>query len=106
MHTLSIAAHHNGLCIAAQRVLQEPRQLALAVRHVAALLAVNQGRDDVTQCCQRQIDLRGLLETLALGACLRLSLRTLLVSTNSLISIDVPPNQRDEACPCGQGPHY
>mmetsp|Transcript_7302 Transcript_7302/g.18852 ORF Transcript_7302/g.18852 Transcript_7302/m.18852 type:complete len:202 (-) Transcript_7302:123-728(-) len=40
--------NHHGLGVAAQRVLQQPRQLGVAVGDVAAL-AVHQGADDVAQ---------------------------------------------------------
>ena len=45
--------------------LQESRELGVSVGDVGGL-AVNQSRDDVTQRRQRQVDLGGLLQTLAL----------------------------------------
>ena len=44
------AGYHDGLAVAAERVLQQPRQLRVAVRHVQGLLRlVAQGRDHVAQ---------------------------------------------------------
>mmetsp|Transcript_21413 Transcript_21413/g.73788 ORF Transcript_21413/g.73788 Transcript_21413/m.73788 type:complete len:203 (+) Transcript_21413:1929-2537(+) len=60
---------------AAQRLLQKPSQLRVAVRDVLRL-AVDQRRDDVAQRRQGEVDLRRLLEPVARGPRLRLPLRT------------------------------
>ena len=69
-------SHHHRLAVASQRVLQEARQLGVAVGHVGAL-AVDQSRDDVSQCGEGEVDLGGFLQTLAGGARLALALRAL-----------------------------
>ena len=64
---------HERFRVSAEGVLKQPGQLRVPVGHVRAL-AVDQRRDDVSQRRQRQVDLRRLLETLAGGSRLALTL--------------------------------
>mmetsp|Transcript_21414 Transcript_21414/g.73795 ORF Transcript_21414/g.73795 Transcript_21414/m.73795 type:complete len:204 (+) Transcript_21414:1929-2540(+) len=73
---------------AAQRLLQKPSQLRVAVRDVLRL-AVDQRRDDVAQRRQGEVDLRRLLEAVARGACLGLALATCQVDEVQLAHGDV-----------------
>ena len=68
--------YHHGLGVSAERVLQQTGQFGVPVRDVCAF-AVHQGRDDVAQGGQGQVDLGGFLQTLACSARLPLPLRTL-----------------------------
>lgn len=65
--------HHDRLGVAAQRVLEETGELGVAVRNVRAL-AVYQGRYDVAQSGEREIDLGCLLQSNACGSRLGLTL--------------------------------
>ena len=62
-------ADHDGLCVAAQRILEDARQLRLAVRNQHVLLRVvallRQCRDDVAEHRERQVDGGALLESIA-----------------------------------------
>jgi hypothetical protein len=54
---------HQCFRIPPERILQQSRQLRVTIGHVRAL-AVDQGRDDVSQRRQRQVDLRCFLQPL------------------------------------------
>jgi len=56
--------HHERFRVAAQRVLQEPGQLRVAIRDVLPL-AVHQRRNHVPERGQRQVDLAALLQAVA-----------------------------------------
>ena len=64
---------HQRLRVAAERVLEEARELRVAIRYVLGL-AVDERRYDVAERRERQVDLGGLLEAIAGGARLRLAL--------------------------------
>jgi hypothetical protein len=57
---------HDGLGVAPQAVLQQARQLGVAVGHVAAL-AVDEGRDHVAEGGEGEVDLDALLQAVAWG---------------------------------------
>mmetsp|Transcript_17033 Transcript_17033/g.64473 ORF Transcript_17033/g.64473 Transcript_17033/m.64473 type:complete len:496 (-) Transcript_17033:7-1494(-) len=79
---------HHRLGVAAQAVLQQPRELGVAVRDVGRL-GVDQGRDDVAQRREGEVDLRGFLETNARGARLGLPLGARQVDHVELAHADV-----------------
>jgi hypothetical protein len=69
--------HHGGLAVAAEGVLEDARELGVAVGDVLAAAGVGERGDDVAEGAQALVDLLGLLEALArrareahaLGAC-------------------------------------
>lgn len=65
--------HHECASVSPQGVLQQPGQLGVAVGHILGA-SVHQGRDDVAQGRQRQVDLGGLAQTLTRGPRLGLTL--------------------------------
>lgn len=76
--------HHDSLGVATQRVLQQPRQLGVAVRDVGRL-AVHQGRYNIAQDREGLVDLGGFFEAGARRLCLALTFRALEDSTNTKI---------------------
>ncbi len=70
------STHHNGFGVAAERVLQESGELGVPVGDVSTL-PVHQGRDNVPQGGQRQVDLCCFLQALSRRPGLRLPLRPL-----------------------------
>mmetsp|Transcript_16992 Transcript_16992/g.55352 ORF Transcript_16992/g.55352 Transcript_16992/m.55352 type:complete len:383 (+) Transcript_16992:1139-2287(+) len=67
--------HHHRLGVAAQRVLQQSRQLRVSVRDVLRL-SIHQRRDAVPECRERQINLSRLFEPVPFGGRLGLALRS------------------------------
>ena len=61
-------AHHRRLAIASEAVLEDTRELGVAVGDVLAGLGLGQGANDVAESAQRLIDLLRFLEALARGA--------------------------------------
>ena len=53
-----------GLGVPSQAVLQQPRELAVAVRYVAPLLALSKSIDDVAQLQQALVDVDALVEAI------------------------------------------
>mmetsp|Transcript_33957 Transcript_33957/g.77860 ORF Transcript_33957/g.77860 Transcript_33957/m.77860 type:complete len:393 (+) Transcript_33957:1380-2558(+) len=66
--------NHHGLRVPAERVLQQPRQLGVAVRNVRAL-AVDERGDAIAQRGEAEVDLRRLLEPISRSLRLRLPFR-------------------------------
>ena len=73
-------AQHDGLGVSSERVLEQSRQLAVAVGDVHLALALaggdNQRADHVTKRGERQVDLLRFLQTIACRLCLALTLRS------------------------------
>ena len=70
-------SHHDSLCVATKWVLKQSCKIAFSIGHMRTLLTVYQSRDHIAQCGQREINLSGFLQTLALCTSFRLPLRAL-----------------------------
>ena len=68
-------SNHDGLCITSERVLKDTGELGVTVGDVGAL-GVCQTADGVAESGKRQINLGGLLKSIASCSCLALPLRS------------------------------
>ncbi len=68
-------SNHYRFSIPAQRVLQQPSQLAIPVRNMSRFI-IYKCRDHVSQSCQRLVYINSFFETVSLGLGFRLSFRT------------------------------
>lgn len=80
--------NHQSLGVTTERILQQSCQLRVTIRNVRRLW-VRQGRDDVTECRQREVDLRGFLQPVSGSACLGNTLRTRKIHHVQFTSPDV-----------------
>ena len=80
--------NHDCFGVATEGVLEQSGQLTVTVWDVGGL-GIGEGRDNMAQRRQRQVDLRGFLESIARGSSLGDSLRTRQIDHVKLANADV-----------------
>mmetsp|Transcript_8478 Transcript_8478/g.12962 ORF Transcript_8478/g.12962 Transcript_8478/m.12962 type:complete len:292 (-) Transcript_8478:213-1088(-) len=84
----SAVSNHDGLRVSSEGVLQDTRQLRVTIRNVRAL-RIDQRTNHVAQRRQRQVNLGGLLQTVAGGSGLALTLTSSQIDDVELTHLDM-----------------